>query len=248
MFLGSFLLLKSMAVLKKWVAGAVYEALDQGKAALRPRLVPLRVTTGMKHINHAGEAIFSFAIFIHCTLISWAVLDLWSLRVSVYDDLEEVAMGGCLWFLPLFLVSTQILVLICIATFTILALGVLFIFCDAIRKVGEWDSKRTLEAFTWLFLSFVFGISAIAMSTVFFYLKSGVVLFSLSSFIDILLFVLATMGSWALCWAIRWLCLRYPIMIVYVILLPENKGGAKPSPRAVRAFSLFVINLIICTL
>jgi hypothetical protein len=198
-------------------------------------------------MNYAELIIFAVAILVHCGILVWAVVDLWSLRAPTFPDVGDAEeAGGRLWSLPLVFIFLQALTLFCIVGSAIGMCFWLSLFYDVVRRGGAWDNDRKLAAFTYLFFSAGWGFPVIAIPILFVYLDFT--FFSLSSLFDIPLFVLTFVGPVLLFRAIRWLCSRYPILSINVLLVPEEIRGARPPSGAVWAFSLFILTLLVCTL
>jgi hypothetical protein len=234
MFLGAFLVFERMVVLKKQ---ADYEHVDEEDFVSTMPPVPLRVKLRLKYINTAERTTFVVTVLVHCGILVWAVIDLWSLRPS------KNLIG--LWASPLFEAFNQFSVLFSTAGFAVGACGMLYLFCAVLQRGGLWRGKRIVEAFGWFFLFAVLANIAVWMPFICF---TDDDLFSSSPWLNIPLFALTFPGPVLLGYAIRRLCLKYPMLSTNVLLLPEGIRPAWSLFKSAMIFTFFIVSLTVCSL
>jgi hypothetical protein len=95
-FPGAFLVFESLVVLNERVEMAGHEPVDQEEPPSRPPPLPLRVNAGLVYINYTEQVIFVVTILVHCGILVWAVVDLWSLGAPMFTS-DSAWTHGYFW-------------------------------------------------------------------------------------------------------------------------------------------------------
>lgn len=236
MFLCAFVVLESIVFLKKMLESIVFlkrtdeevgaESLAQNDTAWIPTLGAARLNPYHEFMNGLERIVFVFAVLMHLWTVSWAVVDLWTLRVAPW----------ALRILPNYGASITLwLVLFSIGAYAGMALGGLLFFFRAILN----GMSRT-KAISYLPIS-VIGVGALILIV---YVKANEI--SLSPFLDVFLLSITITAPLLLEQAVRRLCSHYPALSVNLLLVP--KPTRVPPSEATWIFVAFIINLIVCAL
>jgi len=247
MFLGAFVVFESIVFLKKRDKRAGFEPLDHEEAASIPAPVRGRMNLQINDINNFEFLVFVLGVLIHCGIVLWAIWDLWALQALASQTAEEVGVLHVAWSTPRSLRLAQSMGLLLCVLYLITALSVLMFFISLLFAIWREPDK------TEHIIQLVIGLLVMGFIVCVHIFSDPKPIFQPSlmvppCFPNIILFLLTPIALLFLEWVIRWLCSRYPVLSVNLLMISETTQGSKPPSGATWALVFFIVNLIVCNL